>query len=86
MTAQERRNPKILNGSRRQRIARGSGTEVQDINKFMKSFEMTQDMMKKMRGGRMTPQMKKMMKSMGMDNLENMSEDELRDLENKFGK
>ena len=47
MTLQERRNPKILNGSRRLRIAKGSGTTVQDINKFMNSFEMTQQMMKK---------------------------------------
>ena len=48
MTKQEKRNTKILNGSRRLRIAKGSGTTVQDVNKFMKSFEMTQKMMKKM--------------------------------------
>ena len=48
MTKKERRNPRILNASRRQRIAKGSGTTVQDINKFMKSFEMTQKMMKQM--------------------------------------
>ena len=47
MTDKERRNPKILNGSRRIRIANGSGTTVQQINQFMKSFEMTQAMMKK---------------------------------------
>ena len=78
MTKQERQNPKLLNASRRQRIARGSGTEVQDINKFMKSFEMTQDMMKKMRSGKMNPGMRKMMKNM---NLDNMSEEDLK----KFG-
>lgn len=49
MTMKERRNPKILNGSRRQRIAIGSGTTVQDVNKFMKSFEMTSKMMKQMK-------------------------------------
>ena len=49
MTDKERRNPKILNGSRRIRIANGSGTTVQQINQFMKSFEMTQAMMKKMK-------------------------------------
>ena len=49
MTAKERRNPKILNGSRRLRIASGSGTTVQQINQFMKSFEMTQKMMKQMK-------------------------------------
>ena len=78
MTKEERQNPKVLNASRRQRIARGSGTEVQDINKFMKSFEMTQDMMKKMRSGKMNPGMRKMMKNM---NLDNMSEEDLK----KFG-
>ena len=48
MTAKEKRNTKILNGSRRLRIAKGSGTSVQDVNKFIKSFEMTQRMMKQM--------------------------------------
>lgn len=46
MTKAERRNPKLLNGSRRLRISKGSGTTVQQINQFMKSFEMTQKMMK----------------------------------------
>ena len=77
MTKKERQNPKLLDASRRQRIARGSGTEVQDINKFMKSFEMTQDMMKKMRSGKMNPGMRKMMKNM---NLDNMSEEDLKKL------
>ncbi len=49
MTDKERRNPKLLNGSRRLRIANGSGTSVQQINQFMKSFEMTQKMMKQMK-------------------------------------
>ena len=49
MTKAEKRNTKLLNASRRQRIAKGSGTTVQDINKFIKSFEMTQKMMKKMK-------------------------------------
>lgn len=48
MTSKERRNPKILNGSRRIRIAKGSGTSVQEVNKFIKSFEMTQKMMKQL--------------------------------------
>ena len=67
MTDEERKNPKILNASRRLRIANGSGTQVSDINKFMKSFEMTKDMMKKMKNGKMNPQMKKMMKDMNLD-------------------
>ena len=43
MTKEERRNPNILNGSRRLRIANGSGTSVPELNKFMKSFEMTRE-------------------------------------------
>ena len=65
MTKQERKNPKLLNASRRKRIAAGSGTTVPQINKFMDSFEMTQKMMKKMQGGK---GMKKMMKNFkGLD-------------------
>ena len=48
MTAEERANPKILNYSRRKRIAAGSGTEVQDVNRLIKQFEQTRDMMKRM--------------------------------------
>ena len=61
MTDKERKNPKLLNGSRRIRIANGSGTSVQEINKFMKSFEMTQKMMKQMKDKK---SLKKMMKEM----------------------
>ena len=64
MTQEERRNPKILNASRRIRIANGSGTTVQQLNKFMKSFEMTQKMMKEMSS---TKKMKKLMKDMKFD-------------------
>ena len=49
MSAEERANPKILNGSRRKRIAKGSGRQVSEINRFMDSFEMTQKMMKQMK-------------------------------------
>ena len=52
MTKEERENPKILNGQRRLRIAKGSGTTVEQINKFMKSFELTQQMMKEMTSGK----------------------------------
>lgn len=81
MTNEERKNPKLLNASRRIRIAKGSGTQVQDINKFMKSFELTQDMMKKVKTGNLDPRMKKMMKSM---NLDKMSEEDLKALESKL--
>lgn len=69
MTAKERRNSKILNGSRRLRIAKGSGTSVQEVNKFIKSFEMTQKMMKQMqnkKGG-----FNKMLKGMNPNDLKN---------------
>ncbi len=48
MTAAERRKPKILNGSRRRRIAAGSGTTVQDVNRVLKQFQQMTAMMKKM--------------------------------------
>jgi signal recognition particle subunit SRP54 len=67
MTEEERSNPKILNGSRRLRIANGSGTTVQQINKFMNSFEMTQKMMKQMTSNKGA--MRKMMKNMNLDDL-----------------
>ncbi len=70
MTKKEKRNIKLLNGSRRQRIAKGSGTTVQDINKFIKSFELTQKMMKQMnnkKGG-----MKNAMKNLNMNDLKNL--------------
>ncbi len=47
MTKQEKRNYKILNGSRRRRIAAGSGTTVQEVNKLIKQYEGTMNMMKK---------------------------------------
>ena len=67
MTKQEKRNTKLLNASRRARIAKGSGTTVQDINKFIKSFEMTQKMMKQMqqnKGG-----MKRLMNNISPEDL-----------------
>ena len=71
MTKEERRNPKLLNGSRRIRIAKGSGTTVEQINKFMKSFELTQKMMKDMTSNK--GMMKKLMKNMNMDDLKDFS-------------
>jgi signal recognition particle subunit SRP54 len=51
MTLEERRNHLIINGSRRKRIARGSGTEVGDVNRLIKQFTQTQKMMKSIMGG-----------------------------------
>ena len=50
MTAEERRNYKIINTSRRERIARGSGTAIGDVNRVLKSYSEMLKMMKKMRG------------------------------------
>jgi signal recognition particle subunit SRP54 len=50
MTRKERRNPKVLDGSRRKRIAAGSGTKVEDVNKLMKMHRQMADMMKMMGG------------------------------------
>ena len=76
MTAKERKNPRILNGQRRLRIAKGSGTSVQEINKFMKSFEMTQKMMKQMKDS------KSMRKMMGQ--MKNMDPKELKKLQDSI--
>ena len=51
MTKKERENPKIIDGSRRKRIANGSGTDVAAINKLLKQFKMMSEMMKKMSKG-----------------------------------
>ncbi len=55
MTPQERRHPEILNASRKKRIARGSGTQVSDINRLLKRFEEAKQLMKRMKklGGRL---------------------------------
>jgi signal recognition particle subunit SRP54 len=55
MTREERANPEIINGSRRTRIAKGSGTEVSDVNRLIKQFLEMQKMMKRM-GGMAKPQ------------------------------
>ena len=79
MTKEERQNPKVLNGQRRLRIAKGSGTSVEQINKFMKSFEMTQKMMKEMTSNK--GQMKRLMKNFDMENM-NMDDFNIDDLKN----
>ena len=53
MTMKERHDPKIINPSRKQRIARGSGVTVTEVNQLLKNFEQMQKMMKKMMGGKM---------------------------------
>ena len=55
MTKKEKENPKIISGSRRKRIAKGSGVDVSKINKLLKQFKMMSDMMKKMSQGKKIP-------------------------------
>lgn len=60
MTPKERENPSIINGSRRRRIAKGSGTTIADVNKLMKQFNDMVKMMKMMQGGGVKNLMKRM--------------------------
>ncbi|MCS6875478.1 MAG: signal recognition particle protein [Aquificaceae bacterium] len=60
MTKQERRNPKIINMSRKQRIAKGSGTTVSDVNKVLKEYEEMKKAMKRMLNARELPRLPKM--------------------------
>ena len=52
MTLKERQNPNIINSSRKQRIAKGSGTSVQEVNRVLKQFEQTKQLMKQMRNNK----------------------------------
>ena len=61
MTPKERRNPDLIQGSRKRRITQGSGTQVQDLNRLLKQHKQMQKMMKKMKGGGM----EKMMRGLG---------------------
>jgi len=65
MTPAERRDPSIINGARRQRIARGSGTTTSDVNGLLKQFKLVQQMMKSASGGRGMKGMKAMREMMG---------------------
>ena len=62
MTPKERTNPEIINSSRRRRIAAGSGTDLQEVNRLLKQFDQTRKMMQQMTGGRMQQMMARMKK------------------------
>ena len=72
MTLLERRKPEVINGSRRTRIANGSGTSVGDVNRLVKQFGEMQKMMKKMGGMAMGGKGKKAKKGRGLPNLGGM--------------
>ena len=67
MTPKERTNPEILNSSRRNRIAKGSGTSIQEVNRLIKQFDQTRKMMKMVTSGGM----KGMMKGVKMPGMQN---------------
>ncbi|MDY6297262.1 MAG: signal recognition particle protein [Alloprevotella sp.] len=60
MTPQERHHPEVLNSSRKQRIARGSGTNIQEVNRLLKQFDQMRKMMKMVQGGKMANLMPRM--------------------------
>ena len=62
MTPDERSNPSLLNGSRKTRIAKGSGRSLDEVNKLMKQFDQTKQMMKMMTNKTQMMQMMKQMK------------------------
>ena len=85
MTKEERRLPRILGGSRRKRIATGSGVQIRDVNQLIKQFTQMQKMMKKMKGGKM----KRMMGALGagdggMPDLSDMNPKQLAKLTKQF--
>ena len=66
MTPKEREKPEILNTSRRNRIAKGSGTNIQEVNRLIKQFDQMRKMMKMMTGSKMGQMMGKMPNLPGM--------------------
>ncbi len=73
MTPHERRNPRLLNGSRRKRIADGSGTQVKDVNALLKQFQQMQKMMRMMKGSKGKKMMKQMQKEAGQGGMPDLS-------------
>ena len=72
MTASQSTNPAILNTSRRQRIAKGSGTNIQEVNKLIKQFDQTRKMMQMMTGNKMAQMMSRMKGMPGMPKMPGM--------------
>ena len=65
MTPAERERPEIINPSRRERIAKGSGTQLADVNRLIKQFDQTRKMMKTVAGGNMQQRMMQQMRHGG---------------------
>jgi signal recognition particle subunit SRP54 len=73
MTPQERRNPMLLNGSRRNRIARGAGLQVRDLNALIKQFQQMKKMMRMMKGPKSRKLLKQMQAKGGMGDMGNFA-------------
>ena len=84
MTKEERRLPRILAGSRRKRIAEGSGVQIKDVNQLIKQFSQMQKMMKKMKGGKMKQMMNAFGGGGGTPDLGDMDPKELAKLAKQF--
>jgi signal recognition particle subunit SRP54 len=65
MTRKERRHPDLLNGSRKARVARGSGTQPADVNRLLKQYQQMEKMMSKLSGGGLKGLMRQMKGMMG---------------------
>lgn len=72
MTPQERKHPEVLNQSRKNRIAKGSGTTIQEVNRLVKQFDQTRKMMKMVTGSKMGKMMASMPKMPGMPKMPKM--------------
>ena len=84
MTKEERRVPRIIAGSRRKRIADGSGVQIRDVNQLIKQFSQMQKMMKKMKGGKMKKMMSALGGGGGMPDMNDMDPNQLAKLAKKF--
>ena len=73
MTKAERAKPSIINPSRKKRIAKGSGTRVEDVNRLLKQFEQMQQMMKKFTGGNNKMSLRKARKQLAGMNVDKMT-------------
>ena len=84
MTKEERRLPRILAGSRRKRIAEGSGVQIKDVNQLIKQFSQMQKMMKKMKGGKMKKLVSSFGGGEGMPDMSGMDPKDLAKLAKQF--
>ena len=76
MTLKERQFPALINGSRKKRIASGSGNKIQDVNKLLKQFTQMQKMMKRFKGDKMMKKMAQLKGQLPPELLDNLPDDD----------